>query len=602
MLDLHRESASVASPSMRSVPLDFRNTNSLWGSVLVETLFRLGLRHAVISPGSRSTPLTMAFARHTGIESVPVLDERSASFFALGLARQHHRPVVLLCTSGTAGANYFPAVIEAQESGVPLIVITADRPAEMRECCSGQTIDQQKLFGGHVNFYHELAVPGPTLPLLRYLRQTTAHAWDRAQWPFAGPVHLNAPFRDPLPPIADGSVRGMRRLINADQFFSAQSVGAAHPAQVDVSERSGLELGVASRGLIVVGSSQPADAAAYAGAIGRLSAALGWPVLADALSPLRQHAQLVPRLVTAYDTILRSKKLARALRPEHVLCVDGWPTSKVLRGWMTELDLPVFMLGTQPPNPDALHGRTRRLHGSVEELAAAVKPTVKAGAWPTLWIRLEIAARRELDRRLDRTATLFEGNAARLLQRVLPVGTPLHVANSMPVRDVEYFWGAGRRGLPVSFNRGANGIDGTLSTALGVAHRNRPTVLLTGDLALLHDSNGFLLRPKFHGSLTVVLINNDGGGIFQHLPVAEFNPPFEEFFATPQQVDFRKLCVAHGVQHLAVRSWAQFVRLVTRLPQRGIRVLELRTDRNHDAAFRKKLFADVAAKLGAKLR
>ena len=578
---------------MRSVTLDFRNTNSLWGSVLVETLFRLGLTHAVISPGSRSTPLTMAFARHPGIESIPVLDERSASFFALGLARQHHRPSVLLCTSGTAGANYFSAVIEAQESGVPLIVITADRPAEMRECRSGQTIDQQKLFGGHVNFYHELAVPGPTLPLLRYLRQTTAHAWERAQWPFAGPVHLNAPFRDPLPPIADGSVRGLRRLINADQFFSAQSVGAARPAQVDVSKRSGLELGVASRGLIVVGSSQPADAAAYAGAIGRLSAALGWPVLADALSPVRHHAQLVPRQVTTYDTILRSKKLAHELKPEHVLCVDGWPTSKVLRRWLTELDVPVFMLGTQPVNLDALHGRTRRLHCSVEELASAVNPAVKVGAWSALWKRLEAYARGQLDRRLARMKPLFEGKASRMLQQLLPIGTPLYLANSMPVRDVEYFWGADHRRLPVYFNRGANGIDGTLSTALGVAHGNRPSVLLTGDLALLHDSNGFLLRPKFRGSLTIVLINNDGGGIFQHLPVAEFNPPFEEFFATPQQVNFGQLCIAHGVRHTVVRNWTQFGRLVARLPRRGIRLLELRTDRKHDAAFRQKLFVEV---------
>ena len=184
-----------------SSSLDFRNTNSLWGSVLVETLAQLGLRQAVISPGSRSTPLTFQFARHKGIESIPVLDERSAAFFALGLARRTQRPVVLLCTSGTAGANYFPAIIEAQESGVPLLVITADRPPEMRECRSGQTIDQQKLFGSHVNFYHEFTVPVASLALLGYLRQTVAHAWERTQWPFGGPVHLNAPFRDPLPPI-----------------------------------------------------------------------------------------------------------------------------------------------------------------------------------------------------------------------------------------------------------------------------------------------------------------------------------------------------------------------------------------------------------------
>src|SRR5471032_2940780 len=184
--------------------LDFRNTNSLWCSVLVETLARLGVRSAVISPGSRSTPLTLAFAAHPDISAIPVLDERSAAFFALGLAKQRQLPVALVCTSGTAGANYFPAVIEARESGVPLLIITADRPPEMRACASGQTIDQQKLYGSHVNFFHELGVPEADVSRLRYLRQMVAHACDRTLQPFTGPVHLNAPFRDPLPPVADG--------------------------------------------------------------------------------------------------------------------------------------------------------------------------------------------------------------------------------------------------------------------------------------------------------------------------------------------------------------------------------------------------------------
>lgn len=580
----------------RKPRLDFRNTNSLWGSVLVETLVRSGLKHAVISPGSRSTPLTIAFAAHPGIEAIPVLDERSASFFALGLARQHHRPVVLLCTSGTAGANYFPAVIEAQESGVPLIVITADRPPEMRECRSGQTIDQQKLFGSHVNFYHELAVPEASLPQLRYLRQTVGFAWERAHWPYAGPVHLNAPFRDPLPPIKDRSCDAVKRVLDVAQFFSAQSE-SSRPLPVELSARSGLELSVDARGIIVVGSCQPADSAAFAGAVGRLSAALGWPVLADALSPIRNYAHLVPHQVTAYDTLLRAPKLARELRPEFVLCVDGWPTSKALRSWLTALDAETFLVGTAPANADPLHGRTRRLRSTVEELAAAVKPAAKTGVWLALWMKFEKRTRRLLDAALARDGEMFEGSAARLLQKLLPEQTPLVVANSMPVRDVEYFWGAGHRRHTVFFNRGANGIDGTLSTALGLAHRNRPAVLLTGDLALLHDANGFLIRPKFEGSLTIVLINNAGGGIFQHLPVADFNPPFEEFFATPQQANFAKLCAAHGAKHVLVRNWNHFAGLVARLPRRGLHVLEVRTDRIHDAAFRKKLFATVAAKL-----
>src|SRR5580658_6028057 len=193
---------------MRPIPadlasLDFRNVNSLWGSVVAETLVRSGVSKVVVSPGSRSTPLAFAFARHPGIEAIPVLDERSAAFFALGMAKREMRPVALLCTSGTAGANYFPAVIESHEAGVPLLVITADRPPEMRGCASGQTIDQHRLYGTYAPFYHELAVPELSLSLFRYLRQTVAHAVGRTLAPFAGPVHLNAPFRDPLVPAED---------------------------------------------------------------------------------------------------------------------------------------------------------------------------------------------------------------------------------------------------------------------------------------------------------------------------------------------------------------------------------------------------------------
>ena len=216
--------------------LDFRNTNALWGSVMAETLVRLGVRQAVISPGSRSTPLTVAFARHAEMEAIPVLDERSAAFLALGLARQQRRPVVLLCTSGTAGANYFPAVIEAHESGVPLLVITADRPPEMRDSASGQTIDQQKLYGGHVNFYHECAVPEASFAMLRYLRQSVAHACERTLLPAAGPVHLNAPFRDPLPPIANGSAESLRTQLGAD-FFAHLNTPVPHANQSTIWQR-----------------------------------------------------------------------------------------------------------------------------------------------------------------------------------------------------------------------------------------------------------------------------------------------------------------------------------------------------------------------------
>lgn len=569
--------------------LDFRNTNSLWAGVLVVTLHRLGLRHAVISPGSRSTPLTVQFARHPGIEAIPVLDERSAAFFALGLARRSRRPVVLLCTSGTAGANYFPAVIEAQESGVPLLVITADRPPEMRECRSGQTIDQQKLFGAHVNFYHELAVPSADSGLLRYLRQTVAQAWERTQWPSGGPVHLNAPFRDPLPPIADGTADKLRDELKERSFFSALTPAPRSRMVL----RSPVRLG--GRGVIVAGQVRPADPVAYAKAVGRISRQLGWPVLADALSPLRNHARHVPELITAYDTIARSEPLRKQLQPAQVLCLHDWPVSKALRQWLGGADAAVTFLRTDGQNADALHGRTRVLHSQVEELAGQLQAGAKPHGWLAAWRRAGKSAAASLVRQLNALEWMFEGKAAGLLPGLLQKGTPVFVANSMPVRDLDFFWPCNDRGHAVHCNRGANGIDGTLSTALGVAHGAAPAVLLTGDLALLHDTNGFLVAQKLRGSLTIVLINNHGGGIFEHLPVAQFNPPFEEFFATPQAVDFRRLCPAYGIAHVVVKDWRHFARLLAKLPPRGVRVLEIRTDRKRDTAFRGRLLGTAAA-------
>ena len=571
--------------------LDFRNTNSLWGSVLVETLHRLGLHHAVISPGSRSTPLTMAFARHPGIESIPVLDERSAAFFAVGLAKRTQRPVVLLCTSGTAGANYFPAVIEAQESSVPLLVITADRPPEMRECRSGQTIDQQKLYGSHVNFQHELAVPVASLPMLRYLRQTVAHAWARAQWPAAGPVHLNAPFRDPLPPVANDSTRLLKSALREDLFFAQ-----VQPLRRMLDPVERMDFPVTKRGLIVAGPAEEGFSPVDIGILASLAKDLGWPVLADGLSGLRGDAAHFPNLVTRYDAIVRSPKVGQRLKPDVVLCIGSWPTSKALRDWMEKCTPAVWLVTTRTQNLDALHLATRHVRGGLRALGMGVVATGRGPArYAESWRRAETAAKRCFEEALAGVHKNFEGLAVVNLAKHLPALTPFFVANSMPVRDVEYFCPANDRAHQIYSNRGANGIDGTLSTALGMAHGNpRPAVLLTGDLALLHDTNGFLIGRKFRGSLTIVLINNRGGGIFEHLPVAQFNPPFEEYFATPQEADFRKLCATYGVAHVPVRDWKHFAGLVAKLPKKGIRVLEVRTDRKRDAAFRKKLFRDAA--------
>jgi len=595
------------------VPLDFRNTNTLWTSLLVETLRRLGLRSVVISPGSRSTPLTVAFAAAVGIDAVPVLDERSAAFFALGQARRMGQAVALVCTSGTAGANYYPAVIEARESRVPLLILTADRPPELRHSNAGQTIDQQKLYGTYPNWYAEVAVPSKEDRMLAYLRQTVIYAWERSHHPVPGAVHLNLPFRDPLPPLLDPNVQALEEEFDVDTFFAglppriahrpafgdASSVGVALPQMLE-------ECRACDRGLIIAGVAQPPDPKGYCEAIVRLSYYLNFPVLAEGLSPVRNYAALNPCLVSTYDAILRHPARAQQLAPEVVIRIGEMPTSKVLRQWLQAMNPRQWVIDPGDRNLDPTHGRTTHLRLSVDQLVASGSlgdsQTIPS---PFLrdWLTAEAQMRQRIDQTFAQVKDLVESKIAWLLSQHLPQGTPLFIANSMPVRDVEWFWQPGDRAIRPFFNRGANGIDGTLSTALGIAHRNQSSVLLTGDLALLHDTNGFLLRPQLKGHLTIILVNNGGGGIFEMLPIAQFDPPFEKYFATPQAVEFKALCTTYGVGYEQIKSWEHLVQCLNPLPEQGMRVLEvggddsgeLRTRRQRDARWRQALFKEFSA-------
>ena len=581
--------------------LDFRNTNTLWASVLVETLARLGLKTVVISPGSRSTPLTVAFANHPRLRAIPILDERSASFFALGVAKASGRPTVLVCTSGTAGANYFPALIEAYESEIPLIVLTADRPPELRDCASGQTIDQQKLFGRYVRSYFDVALPEATVEQLRYLRQVTAHAWRSCRWPVPGPVHLNLPFRDPLAPIPTGNAVDLTEVID-DRFFVHLT---ALPVETSLAQQSSeLEaialsrLGQTEQGLIIAGPAQPQAPQVYCREIATLSKTLGWPVLADGLSPLRNYASLNPYLVTSYDLLLRHDHHAQALEAQQVLQLGALPTSKVLRQWLQQTDPLRWVMDARDRNKDPLHGRVIAVPWSLSALieALTVSPSESPSpisAYGKTWLERDAIARQRLATQLDPLPELFEGKLSWQLPQLLPAETPLVIANSMPVRDIEWFLPLNDTGLRPYVSRGANGIDGTLSTAMGVAQSFGRAILLTGDLALLHDSNGFLNARQRDFHLTILLINNQGGGIFETLPIAQFEPPFEAFFATPQQVDFAALAAAHGIEYAPVSSWQFLQEQLATLPERGIRLLELRCDRKFDAQLRTSLLQSI---------
>ena len=607
--------------------IDFRNTNTVWASIIATTLQRLGLTAAVICPGSRSTPLAFAFASHPKIEAIPILDERSAAFFALGIARKTGLPVAIACTSGTAAANFYPAVIEARESRVPLLVLTADRPPELQDFPGGQAIDQVKLYGHYPNWQAELAVPSLEITMLRYLRQTIARAWELALFPVAGAVHLNCPFRDPLPPLPEAGFSSEQEAIANNKRISAEEffAGLEPLAPQKTVEPIGIIGQNASsaiqqwqqceRGIIIAGPAQPREPELYCQAIANLCQTLGWPVLAEGLSPLRNYGHLNPYLISTYDSILRNSELAEELAPTIAIQIGELPTSKQLRSWLDARQPRRWAIDPSHHNLDPLHGTTTHLWLSIEQLVFTLNPTPYT-LHPTplpspnsQFLELWCNAQRKVGQAIKRTMAdineIIEPKVAWLLSRVLPPETPLFIANSMPVRDVEFFWAIGDRRIRPFFNRGANGIDGTLSTALGMAmasgdragsvRENRPSVLLTGDLALLHDTNGFLLRQKFRGSLTIVLVNNNGGGIFEMLPVSQFDPPFEEFFATPQNIDFSQLCATYGVEYKRIASWPELADLLSNLPARGIRLLEIRSDRKADTRWRQEHLGKFAA-------
>lgn len=560
----------------------------------MEVLARLGLETVVLSPGSRSTPLALAAARNPKLDSIPVLDERSAAFFALGIAKRTHKPVALVCTSGSALANYLPAVVEASMSGTPLILLTADRPPELRACSSGQTIDQLKLFGDYVRQFTELSLPSVESGLMDYLRQTLVHAIERSLTGNPGPIHLNFPFRDPLHPEA-----GARPIVDPTELEGAATVirrtceAVTVPTHFDAVAIE--RMSSHQRGLIVVGDVNPVDGdESFADAIAMLSLKLGWPVLADVLNPLRGHAGETAGLVAHYDAILRDPESASELRPTAVLQIGPLPTSKVLRRWLSDSDAVVFLLNDRPINTDPLHRIATPLIGSAHVLAEQIGHLRTDPDWIGHWLGQERHVTKMFADHFQAMPELFEGKVAWLLSHHIPVRSSVFVASSMSVRYAEFFWAAGSRACSVYANRGANGIDGTLSSALGVAHLGEPAFLLTGDLAFLHDINGLLIAPQLKGSLTVLLINNNGGGIFEHLPVAEGNADFEAIFATPQKIAFAELCAAHGIPYHRIQDWNTLTDLIEQPLVQGVRILEIQTDRKADVTTLRQLLSTNA--------
>ncbi|NEP83170.1 MAG: 2-succinyl-5-enolpyruvyl-6-hydroxy-3-cyclohexene-1-carboxylic-acid synthase, partial [Okeania sp. SIO3B3] len=508
----------------------------------------------------------------------------------LGIARKNYQPVVMVCTSGTAAANFYPAIIEAKESRIPLLVLTTDRPPELRNCHAGQTIDQVKLYGSYPNWQVELSLPSIELKILEYLRQTIIHGWRKTILPTPGPVHFNIPFRDPLPPIPQPEVISLEAQFPQNFFARVEPILTTEflpNFDLTLDLKNQLQSG---EGIIIAGLAQPKNPQKYCQAIAQISQVLKFPVLAEGLSPLRNYSRLNPYLISTYDLILRNQEIAEKFIPKIVLQIGELPTSKQLRTWLETTNPHRLIIDESEENFDPLHGNTNHLRLSLEQLAQIFTPKFfhsnSDDNYLNLWCNAEVKVREAIDKKMAAINRIFEPKIPWLISQILPQDTPIFIANSMPVRDVEFFWVPNNSQIKPFFNRGANGIDGTLSTALGIAHHQQSSVLLTGDLALLHDTNGFLLRNKLVGHLTIILINNQGGGIFEMLPIAKFEPPFTEFFATPQDINFAALCNTYDVEHQKIFSWQQLQQLLNTLPSSGIRVLELQTNRQLDARWR----------------
>ncbi|MEV5410131.1 2-succinyl-5-enolpyruvyl-6-hydroxy-3-cyclohexene-1-carboxylic-acid synthase [Thermopolyspora sp. NPDC052614] len=532
------------------------NPATALATVLMDELARCGLTEVVLAPGSRSAPLAIAVHRESRLRLHVRVDERSAGFVALGLARRSERPVAVICTSGTAAANLHPAVIEAHEAGVPLLVLTADRPPELRGTAANQTIDQLKLYGSAVRMFAEVGVPEDRPGQVAYWRSLACRAYQRALGPAdPGPVHLNVAFREPLIPDGD------------ENWCESLEGDATGPwVRVRMTPSAALHIAPTRRGVLVVGDGA-SNVRRYVAAAGMA----GWPVLSEPNGGARygDHA------VSTYHFLLGMPEFADAHRPDVVVTLGRPGLSRPLLSWLKRAEEHIVVSPDLSRWPDPTRSAT--------QVAQAVEIPVAAGgdSWLRAWRRAETAAREAIDGVLD-AGGMSEPRIARDLADNLPNGSLLFCGSSMPVRDMEQVMRP-RRGVRVLANRGASGIDGLVSTAIGaaIAH-NGPAYALLGDLSLLHDQNGLILGPREpRPDLCLVVVNNDGGGIFSLLPQAALTDTFERVFGTPHGVDLGYLAAATGTPYTPVSAIEDLPKAIR---GEGLRIVEARTDRESNAA------------------
>ncbi|MDQ0352937.1 2-succinyl-5-enolpyruvyl-6-hydroxy-3-cyclohexene-1-carboxylate synthase [Alkalibacillus filiformis] len=552
------------------------NEQTYYLSYFIDELFQNGMEDVVISPGSRSTPLAMLFSEHPHLNDWLHFDERSAAFFALGIAQTKQKPVALICTSGTAAANYYPAIIEAYYSRVPLIILTADRPHELRDNGAPQAIDQIKMYGDYVKHYHEMALPEATEPMLGYSRRLASRAYTIANSRNKGVVQYNFPFRDPL--IPDLLLKDLW-----GQFKSPYLKSSGGFETIDDFEAEDILQAVSNynRGLIVCGELTREEEITSV-----LKLAKEWkiPVLADSLSQLRQYEETHEYVISTYDALLKHDDFRENYQPEFIIRFGSMPVSKPYFQWLMSYEPNLhIVVDEQAGYREPSNARTWMVYSSVDhfidQLLSSNSSYVCDQKWTREWLSIDEETKTMLRRITEHELT--EGSVVSTLSDHLPNRHTVFVGSSMPIRDMDTFFLPAKKHVTVRANRGANGIDGVVSSAFGAAATGEEVTLLIGDLSFLHDYTSLLLGIKNELNLRIVVINNNGGGIFSFLPQYEHKKHFEKLFGTPFNPPIKEMVGSLGVRYHFAQSNEQLARLV-RKPVTGIEVVEVQTDRDEN--------------------
>ena len=566
-------------------------------AALVDEFYQLGVRHAVFSPGSRSTTMAMLFKEHEGFETYMNIDERSASFMALGIAKAHKEPTVLVCTSGSAVAHYLPAVLEAQYSGVPLIVLSADRPHTLLHVGAPQTVDQHKIFGTAVNYYEALAVPQES-HYYTYPRQVARKAYMKAMDTKKGPVHINVPLFEPLVPELSRNHfeagRSSFKVVkpnysnvfcfdnrnNLTHINNAIDIAHGNDGTKEINDL----LERYERILILVGPQIDID---EANTIRFFGEALQAPILADPLSNVR-GCNTSDGVISTYDALLAGQALWHELKPDCLIQFGQIVVSKrvqqMIASWndVEYIEVNPTMDSMNPTGKTTMH-----VQASIDVFTHLHGKNNSSDTYLNIWRRLDQAGKKQLSTAID-DPHCFEGRTIRELQKQIPEDGQIFVANSMTIRDFDYFWFSGESKAVLYGNRGVNGIDGTISTALGLAVNGRPTYLVTGDLSLFHDLNGLAVAKTHNLNLTIILHNNDGGGIFEYLP-QKGTKHFDYLFSTSQGLDYSGAAKLYGCGYTKISSPNELSSVLANVSQEtGVHIIEIPTNREYSRELHKK--------------